>query len=98
MPILQLSRSFKAFFESERAGGLVLLGCTILSMLIANSEWSDAYLHFWHTPLNASFSFIKLDYTIEQWINDGLMAIFFLLVGLEIERELYAGELKDLRS
>jgi len=98
MPLYQLSRSFKAFFESERAGGLVLLGCTILSMLIANSEWSDAYLHFWHTPLDASFSFIKLDYTIEQWINDGLMAVFFLLVGLEIERELYAGELKDLRS
>ena len=98
MPIYHLSRSFKAFFASERAGGLVLLGCTVLSMLIANSEWSDAYLHFWHTPLNASFSFIKLDYTIEQWINDGLMAIFFLLVGLEIERELYAGELKELRS
>ena len=98
MPIYHLSKSFKAFFDSERAGGLVLLGCTILSMLIANSEWSDAYLHFWHTHLNASFSFINLDYTIEQWINDGLMTIFFLLVGLEIERELYAGELKELRN
>ena len=98
MPIYQLSRSFKAFFESERAGGLILLGCTVISMLIANSEWSDAYLHFWHTSLNASFSFITLDYSIEQWINDGLMTIFFLLVGLEIERELYAGELKEIRN
>ncbi len=98
MPIYHLSRSFKAFFESERAGGLILLGFAVLSMLIANSEWSDTYLHFWHKPLDASFSFIKLNYTIEQWINDGLMTIFFLLVGLEIERELYAGELKELRN
>lgn len=98
MANFQLTRSFKAFFESERAGGLVLLICTIVSMFIANSGWGESYLHFWHTKLDASFFFIRLNYSIEQWINDGLMTIFFLLVGLEIERELYAGELKDLRT
>jgi Na+:H+ antiporter, NhaA family len=98
MAAFQLTRSFKNFFESERAGGLILLACTILSLIIANSNWGDSYLHFWHKKLDASFGFIRLNYSIEEWINDGLMAIFFLLVGLEIERELYAGELKDIKN
>lgn len=94
----QLTRSFKAFFESERAGGLVLLACTIISMFVANSSWGESYLHFWHAKLDLSFSFVELNYSVEEWVNDGLMAIFFLLVGLEIERELYAGELKEIRN
>lgn len=98
MATFKLTKSFKNFFESERAGGLILLACTIISLLIANSDWATPYLDFWHTKLNGSFAFIKLDYSLEVWINDGLMAIFFLLVGLEIERELYAGELKDFKN
>lgn len=95
---MKLSVLFKDFFASERAGGLVLAICTILSLVIANSDWGESYRHFWHHPVNLSFSFISLNLTVEQWINDGLMTIFFLLVGLEIERELYAGELKEFRN
>ncbi|MBS1599807.1 MAG: Na+/H+ antiporter NhaA [Bacteroidetes bacterium] len=93
-----LSNAFKDFFESEKAGGLILIICTVLSMVIANSGLGDAYHRFWLSPLNLSFENIHLDYSIEEWINDGLMAIFFLMVGLEIERELYIGELSDFKN
>ena len=93
-----LTKLFKAFYKSEKAGGVLLLLCTILSLLIANSGWGEGYLHFWHTKLDLSFAGLELNYSIEQWINDGLMTIFFLLVGLEIERELYAGELSSFSN
>jgi NhaA family Na+:H+ antiporter len=72
-----------------------LIGCTIISLFIANSGVGEKYVDFWHTHLDLSFA--GLDYSIEHWINDGLMAVFFLLVGLEIERELYIGELSDFK-
>ena len=89
---------FKNFFHSEKAAGFVLIGCTVISLLIANSSLGEAYHHFWTTTIDLSFSGIDLNYNIEQWVNDGLMAIFFLLVGLEIERELYVGELSSFRN
>jgi len=89
---------FKSFFQSEKAGGFVLIGCTIISLIIANTAWGDSYLHFWHSYLDLSFLNVELNYSIEHWINDGLMAIFFLLVGLEIERELYVGELSSFKN
>src|SRR6478735_6175339 len=89
---------FREFTESEKSGGIVLLACTILSLLLANSSWGEIYTHFWHEKINLSFSVINLNYSGEQWINDGLMTIFFLLVGLEIERELYAGELSSFSN
>jgi Na+:H+ antiporter, NhaA family len=95
---MNLSRIFSEFFESEKTGGLLLLACTFLSLFLANSSLSAAYLHFWHRSLDLSFFTIALDHTLEYWINDGLMTVFFLLVGLEIERELYDGELSDLRA
>jgi NhaA family Na+:H+ antiporter len=79
-----LTQLFKEFFDSEKAGGLILVGCTAASILLTNTGGGDAWLHFWHG--------------IEHWVNDGLMAIFFLLVGLEIERELYIGELADFKK
>jgi NhaA family Na+:H+ antiporter len=94
---VKITRLLKDFLESEKAGGVILLFCTIISLLIANSQWGSTYTHFWHRYADLSFASVKLNYTIEHWINDGLMAIFFLLVGLEIERELYAGELKDIK-
>ena len=94
---MELSKLFKGFF-SERAGGLILLFCTIISLLIANSVWGESYTAFWHRYADLSFSNIQLNYSIEHWINDGLMAIFFLLVGLEIERELYIGELAGIKN
>jgi NhaA family Na+:H+ antiporter len=94
---LKITKLLKDFLESEKAGGVILLICTVISLCIANSQWGSAYIDFWHRYADLSFGSLKLNYSIEHWINDGLMAIFFLLVGLEIERELYAGELKDLK-
>lgn len=81
---------FADFFHSEKASGIVLIGCTALSLLLANSVWGDVYHHLWETKIGP--------YSLEFWINDGLMAVFFLLVGLEIEREIYIGELSSPRQ
>lgn len=84
-----LSNCFIQFFDSEKSSGILLIICTILSLLIANSGFGESYLNFWHISLGAL--------SIEHWINDGLMAIFFLLIGLELEREIYNGELSSFR-
>ncbi len=81
---------FKEFFESEKSGGLILIGCTIISLVLTNSVFSSEYLHFWHTNFAGE--------SIEYWINDGLMVIFFLLIGLELEREVYQGELSNIKN
>lgn len=87
---IKSTKLFKDFFESEKAGGLILIGCTLISLVLANSVFSSGYLHFWHTNFAGQ--------PIEYWINDGLMVIFFLLIGLELEREVYQGELSDLKN
>jgi NhaA family Na+:H+ antiporter len=88
--ITKLSKLFTEFFESERTGGFLLMGAAALAVALANSPWSASFLHFWHTELPGG--------NLEFWINDGLMAVFFLLVGLEIERELYVGELSERKN
>ncbi|RYY23426.1 MAG: Na+/H+ antiporter NhaA [Chitinophagaceae bacterium] len=93
-----LSGMFTDFFNSEKTGGLILLACTVISIFIANSVVAPEYLAFWHKHLDLSFAGLNLDLSIEHWINDGLMVIFFLLVGLEIEREIYIGELSNIRN
>jgi NhaA family Na+:H+ antiporter len=97
MPKINLNL-FAEFFRSEKAGGFVLLGCTLMSLAIANSAFADKYLQLWQLHIDLSFYNVELNYTIGHWVNDGLMAIFFLLVGLEIERELYIGELSTFRN
>src|SRR5688572_18428587 len=89
---------FKQFFESERSGGYVLIACTLISLIIANSAWSIPYIDFFHSYIDLSFAGLELNYSIEHWVNDGMMTIFFLLVGLEIERELYIGELSSFKN
>jgi NhaA family Na+:H+ antiporter len=89
---------FKGFFNSEKSSGFVLIGCTIISLILSNTNTGTGYLHFWHSQIDLSFSLIQLDYSLENWVNDGLMAVFFLLVGLEIERELYVGELSNFKN
>jgi NhaA family Na+:H+ antiporter len=84
------TRLFTDFFNSEKAGGIVLVAATAVSLVLANSAPGDAYISFWNQPLG--------HHTITHWINDGLMAIFFLLIGLELEREIYIGELSDLKT
>ncbi len=94
----QLTKLFQEFFRSEQASGVILILCTITSILIANSSLGKGYLDFWHTKVGLETGGIALKYSLEHWINDGLMAVFFLLIGLEIERELYIGELSDLKN
>lgn len=94
----RFTHMYREFTNSEKSGGLILLFCTIISLIIANGTWGDNYTHFWHQYLDLSFSRVQLNYSVEHWINDGLMAIFFLLVGLEIEREIYVGELSNIRN
>ncbi|HTI09710.1 MAG TPA: Na+/H+ antiporter NhaA [Puia sp.] len=98
MPVSGITKIFKEFVESERTGGLILVGCTLVSILVTNSGAGAGYLHFWHARLDLSFGAVPLDYSVEHWVNDGLMAVFFLLVGLEIEREIYIGELADFKK
>lgn len=86
--IMKLSNLFKEFFESEKTSGLILIFCTIISLALTNFL-GHSYAGFWHVPI-----FSK---PLEFWINDGLMTVFFLLVGLEIEREIYKGELSNIR-
>ncbi|RYY66690.1 MAG: Na+/H+ antiporter NhaA [Chitinophagaceae bacterium] len=87
---------FEGFFDSEKVAGLLLVICTVVSLLVANSTAGEAYLHVLH--LKTGPAGLGLRFSLEHWINDGLMAIFFLMVGLEVERELYVGELSDFRK
>lgn len=97
-PIQRMSRPFLRFLHIEAAGGIVLLVCTLLALALANSPWSDAYLNFWKLPIAISFGDLKFSHSLAHWINDGLMTIFFFVVGLEIKRELVAGELKNRQA
>jgi Na+:H+ antiporter, NhaA family len=87
---MKLTQLFNDFFDSEKAGGLVLVFVTALSLFLANSAWQTDYINFWHFDLGG--------HSIIHWINDGLMTIFFLLIGLELEREIYHGELSDIKN
>lgn len=94
----KFSNLFKGFFDSEKVAGLLLVFCTIISLVITNSSVGADYIHFINNKVDLSFANFSLDYSIEHWVNDGLMAIFFLMVGLEVERELYIGELADFKK
>ena len=85
-----------AFAQHEAASGLVLVAAAALALVFSNSGLSFLYDAFLHTPVVVQVGALKLDKPLLLWINDGLMAIFFFLVGLEIKRELLAGELSSL--
>lgn len=89
-PQSTLSATFERFFNSEKSSGILILLCTLVSLAIANSHFGEPYLHFWHIQF--------LGLSVEQWVNDGLMAVFFLFIGLELERELYSGELSEFKN
>lgn len=96
--IKTLTKLFVDFFESEKTSGIIIIFCIVISIAIANSYFGEDYLAFWHNKIGFEIGGGALKYSIEHWINDGLMAFFFLLIGLEIEREIYIGELSDLKN
>ncbi|WP_294822814.1 Na+/H+ antiporter NhaA [uncultured Flavobacterium sp.] len=89
---------FAHFFKSSSAGGILLLLCVALSLTIANTGWAEGFSNFLNMEAGFQNETIHLRYPILLWINDGLMAIFFLLVGLEIKREIVEGELSSIRQ
>src|SRR5258707_7203414 len=90
-PLLQIIRDF---LQDSRSVGIVLLGCTVVSLVIANTSAGAGYLQFIETNLHLPEGW-HLPHTLLHWINDGAMALFFFQVGMEIKRELLAGELSD---
>jgi len=91
-------RPFQLFAQRQASGGLVLLGCAILALIWANSPWAGAYGQMLGVPLGISLGEQALRLDLRHWINDGLMAIFFFGVGLEIKREFLVGELAERRK
>lgn len=88
----------KAFFELEAAGGIVLAVAAVLAMIVANSPLHDLYHAFIHAPVVLQIGSFGIAKDAHHWINDGLMAIFFFLVGLELKREALVGELSDIKQ
>lgn len=89
---------FQRFFRIEAAGGIVLLIFTVIAIIWANSKWSDYYENLWNIKFSIVFGDFNLSESLLHWINDGLMAIFFFVVGLEIKREFIAGELSNRKQ
>lgn len=98
-PIDKVIYPIQKFIQQEKAGGIVLGISVIIAMFLANSAWSEQYFHFFEHKLGFEFDGVSyLTYSIHHWINDGLMAIFFFVVGLELKREIVGGELSNPRK
>jgi NhaA family Na+:H+ antiporter len=99
LPIERLIKPFALFAKQASAGGIVLLACAVIALLWANSPLGEYYFRLWSTPVEVRFgNLIDIDKPLLLWINDGLMAVFFFLVGMEIKRELLVGELRSPRK
>jgi NhaA family Na+:H+ antiporter len=96
--VMRALRPFQRFARTESAGGVVLLACAALALGWANSPWAESYFHLWETHVGVSLAGRVLDLSLHHWINDGLMAVFFFVVGLEIKREMLVGELSSARQ
>ncbi len=94
----KILRSFKDFFATQAAGGVVLILATAVALVAANSGFSHEYHQLFETPIGFSIGGLVLAKSLHFWINDGLMAIFFFLVGLEIKREILIGELATIKK
>ncbi len=89
---------FQRFFATAAAGGIVLLACTAVALAWANSPWAESYHHLWEAPVTIGAPGVGRTMSLHHWVNDGLMAVFFFLVGLEIKREVLVGELATRRT
>jgi NhaA family Na+:H+ antiporter len=94
---LRLVRPLERFLKIQAASGIVLLIAAVIAMTWANSPWQHSYEALWHTPISFGVGGAVFRKDLHFWINDGLMVIFFFVVGLEIRREIHAGELSDLK-
>lgn len=94
----QIRSSFSHFVHNEAIGGIILLCCAVIALICANTDALTGFTRFW-TDTNASIHLgtFSIDMSLEQWVNDGLMAVFFFVVGLEIKREMMVGELKSFK-
>lgn len=88
-------RPVNAFIQKSTTGGIVLFLSALIAVVLANSPWKEPFLHFWEAEIGISFGSFQLYSTLHHWINDGLMAVFFFVVGLELKREIVGGELSE---
>ncbi len=93
-----VARPVARFLRIEAASGVLLLVAAVVAVVWANSGVSDSYLSFWETDAGFSLGGFHVDMTLQEWVNDGLMAIFFFVAGLEIKREMVVGELSDRKA
>jgi NhaA family Na+:H+ antiporter len=89
---------FEQFIHRETTSGMLLMGTAILALILANSFMADAYHHLLHIPVAVGIGSWSLSMSLHHWVNDGLMALFFFVVGMELKREMLVGELADLRQ
>ena len=94
----KFSTPFEEFIHNQTSSGIVLMIATVIALVLANSALVHSYHHFIETPFRIGFGDFVLEKSLHHWINDGLMALFFFLVGLEIKREILVGELASLRN
>lgn len=98
-PLIQpIVEPFQRFLHAQSTGGVLLLAATVVAMIWANSPWAESYQSFWNTPVSLVVGSHALTETLLEWINDGLMAMFFFVIGLEIKREILVGELASFRQ
>jgi Na+:H+ antiporter, NhaA family len=93
-PPLRLPPALREYLRDEAAGGVVLMVAAVVALVWANSPWRAAYAALWETPLAIQLGRFGIGADLRHWVNDGLMTLFFLVVGLEIKRELVDGELR----
>jgi len=97
-PIEKLTYPIQEFLHQQASGGILLIIATVIALAWANSPFAESYHHLWHTYVKIDIGGIGLNYSLHHWINDGLMVIFFFVVGLEIKRELLVGELSTAKK
>ena len=97
-PVGAFPRIVREFLATESAGGVALLAATLVALAWANSPWRASYQALWHTELSVGLGRLVITADLRHWVNEGLMAIFFLVVGLEVKRELVRGDLRDPRK
>ena len=94
----RIVRPFQDFARKQSSGGILLIIATVVALVWANSPWAESYSNLWHTKLTVGVGGFSISKDLTHWINDGLMAVFFLVVGLEIKREILVGELSSIRG